>query len=57
MKTFLCIEEGEKFFIREKTWEEARKTAAIYNAQVVFMYARNGERIYNEQNKTVKETL
>ena len=55
MKTYLCIEDGEKFFIKAKDWEDARETAAMYNAQVVFKYARNGERIYNEQNKMVKE--
>ena len=35
MKTYLCIEDGEKFFIKAKDWEDARETAAMYNAQVI----------------------
>jgi hypothetical protein len=55
MKTFLCIEDGKKFLIKAKSWEDAREIATKSNAQVVFKYARNGERIYNEQNKMVEE--
>jgi len=55
MKTFSCINNlGRRFLIKAKSWEEAREIAAKSNAQVVFKYAR-GERIYNEQNKIVKE--
>ena len=35
MKEYLCIEDGEKFIIEAKDWEEARETAAMYNAQVI----------------------
>ena len=35
MKEYLCIEDGEKFIIEAKNWEEARETAAMYNAQVI----------------------
>ena len=35
MKTYLCIEDGEHFTIEAKDWEEAQKTAAIYNAKVI----------------------
>ena len=35
MKEYLCIEDGEKFIIKAESWEEARETAAMYNAQVI----------------------
>ncbi len=35
MKEYLCIEDGEKFIIKAKDWEEAQETAAMYNAQVI----------------------
>ena len=35
MKEYLCIEDGEQFIIEAKNWEEARETAAMYNAQVI----------------------
>ena len=35
MKEYLCIEDGEKFIIEAKNWEEAQESAAMYNAQVI----------------------
>ena len=35
MKEYLCIEDGEKFIIEAKDWEEARETASMWNAQVI----------------------
>ena len=29
MKEYLCIEDGEKFIIEAKDWEEARESAAM----------------------------
>ena len=54
LKTFSCTDDsGWKFLIKAKSWEDAREIAAKSNAQVIFKYARNGERIYNEQNNEV----
>ena len=35
MKEYLCIEDGEHFIVKAENWEEARETAAMYNAQVI----------------------
>ena len=35
MNEYLCIENGEKFIIEAKDWEDARETAAMYNAHVI----------------------
>lgn len=35
MKTFLCIEDGERFLIKAKNLREAIDSASIYNASVL----------------------
>lgn len=35
MKTFLCIEAGERFTIQAKDLEDAKDKAMIWNAEVI----------------------
>ena len=35
MKTFLCIEHGEKFIIKATNLEQAREDASLWGAEVI----------------------
>jgi hypothetical protein len=35
MKTYLCIEDGERFTIQAKNIEDAKDKAMIWNAEVI----------------------
>lgn len=35
MKTFLCIEDGEKFTIKSESMEQAKKDVVVWNTEVI----------------------
>lgn len=38
MKTFMCVENGERFTIQAEDWQDAMDQFSVWNAEVIYEF-------------------